>query len=236
MEGLVKRLFSASWWLLAIFFLALFLVACERPLQDDLPVDSTTPGADQPLLTPEGTLPSFMTPTPGGAYPGPGQEGEAYPGPGAEEGEAPGGELPSQPEPTAPATESAQPQEDVIYTVVAGDTLGSIATQYGITVEEIAEANNLSNIHTLDVGQQLLIPLGGGDTAADTTEPAAEATEAPAATEQEYIVQAGDNLYRIGLRYGFTVEELTAYNNLANPNSLEIGQRILIPPEGYTVP
>jgi LysM repeat protein len=58
----------------------------------------------------------------------------------------------------------------------------------------------------------------------------------PPAEEQVHIVQAGDNLYRIGLRYGFTIQELVTYNNLANPDRLEIGQQIRIPPEGYTVP
>ena len=44
-------------------------------------------------------------------------------------------------------------------------------------------------------------------------------------------MQAGENLYRIGLQYGFTVEELATYNNLANPNSLSVGQQIQIPPQ-----
>jgi LysM repeat protein len=84
------------------------------------------------------------------------------------------------------------------------------------------------------VGQQLLIPLSGDDSAAET--PSETETAEPGTGEQIHTVQAGDNLYRIGLQYGFTIEELAAYNNLANPNSLEIGQQIKIPPEGYTAP
>ena len=45
-----------------------------------------------------------------------------------------------------------------------------------------------------------------------------------------YVVQPGDNLFRIGLRFGFTVNELAAYNNIANPNLIYAGQVILIPP------
>jgi LysM repeat protein len=140
--------------------------------------------------------------------------------------------APAEPEPT-----EAIPTEDIIYTVVAGDTLGKIAERYGLTVEEIATANNLTSVHTLDVGQQLLLPLSG-EVQAETPPPAeAEATEAPPpAEEQVHIVRAGDNLYRIGLQYGFTIEELVAYNNLTNPNRLDVGQEIRIPPQGYTVP
>ena len=44
------------------------------------------------------------------------------------------------------------------------------------------------------------------------------------------MVQAGDNLYRIALRYGTTYQELAAYNGISNPNAISIGQEIRIPP------
>jgi LysM repeat protein len=50
--------------------------------------------------------------------------------------------------------------------------------------------------------------------------------------EQVHIVAAGDNLFRIGLRYGFTVAELAAYNGIANPHYIYVGQAIRIPPGG----
>jgi LysM repeat protein len=34
------------------------------------------------------------------------------------------------------------------------------------------------------------------------------------------------------LRYGFTVAELAAYNNIPNPDRISVGQEILIPPGG----
>lgn len=59
-------------------------------------------------------------------------------------------------------------------------------------------------------------------------------TAAPQATtlpsgEQVHVVQVGDNLYRIGLRYGCTVAELSAYNGIFNPDYIVIGQQIRIP-------
>ena len=59
----------------------------------------------------------------------------------------------------------------------------------------------------------------------------AAATAVPVTTEERtHVVQAGENLFRIGLQYGFTVDELAAYNNIANPNVLDVGQVIKIPP------
>lgn len=59
--------------------------------------------------------------------------------------------------------------------------------------------------------------------------PASEG-ETPSSGETVHIVQPGDNLYRIGLIYGFTYQELAAYNGIANPDRLEVGQEIRIPP------
>lgn len=66
-------------------------------------------------------------------------------------------------------------------------------------------------------------------TAPVVVEPTPEPT--PASTgETIHIVQAGENLYRIGLQYGFTYQELAIYNGLTNPDRLEIGQQLRIPP------
>lgn len=46
----------------------------------------------------------------------------------------------------------------------------------------------------------------------------------------KHIVQAGDSLSSIAFEYNFTIEELLQHNDLPNPNSLEIGQEINIPP------
>lgn len=42
--------------------------------------------------------------------------------------------------------------------------------------------------------------------------------------EGYYRVQPGDNLYRIGLRFGQSVNTLAAWNNLRNTSQIEVGQ------------
>lgn len=96
-----------------------------------------------------------------------------------------------------------------IYVVESGDSLWSIARKYGITIDELKSANNLSS-NILSVGQQIYIP------SKETVD------------SNSYIVKAGDNLYTIANTYGVTVDELKEFNNLNN-NLLYIGQVLKIP-------
>jgi LysM repeat protein len=70
--------------------------------------------------------------------------------------------------------------------------------------------------------------------AAPTEEPTAETPTEPAPTEppageQTHVVQPGENLFRIGLAYGCSYQELADYNGITDPDSLSVGQVILIP-------
>lgn len=46
---------------------------------------------------------------------------------------------------------------------------------------------------------------------------------------QSHIVQSGENLYRIALRYGLTVNELSAANGITDPTRIYAGQVLVIP-------
>ena len=83
------------------------------------------------------------------------------------------------------------------YTVQAGDTLYDIAQRFGVSVEEIMEANEITDPTALSVGQKLVIPgQAPGRVPEGTPTPegaAASATATPSATaEGVYIVQEGD--------------------------------------------
>jgi len=76
----------------------------------------------------------------------------------------------------------------------------------------------------------------GGEATPAEPAPVEQPTTAPApvqpaqpGVEQSHTVQSGENLYRIGLRYGCSVLELSTYNGIANPHWISVGQVIRIP-------
>jgi LysM repeat protein len=63
-----------------------------------------------------------------------------------------------------------------------------------------------------------------------TPSPTAPPVITPAVPEVRYhTVQAGETAWDIAAQYGVTLEALVAANELADPNSLEPGQRLVIP-------
>lgn len=118
------------------------------------------------------------------------------------------------PSPTYAAPPNGSPEP---YVVQAGDTLFSIAQRFHTTVAALKKLNNLTG-DTIQVGQKLVVP------ATESASPAA--VPAPAST---YIVQNGDTLYRIALRYGTTPRALMELNGIPNPNLIAPGQALAIP-------
>lgn len=99
------------------------------------------------------------------------------------------------------------------YIVKSGDSLWSIAKRYGVSIDDIKKANNLSS-NLLNIGQVLIIP--------------SEEEPPEIGDFIVYTVSSGDNLYKIAIKYNLTVDDLVNYNDLATTN-LSIGQQLLIP-------
>ena len=106
----------------------------------------------------------------------------------------------------------------IIYKVKSGDSLWKIANSYGITVDELKKANNLSS-DLLSINQELIIPVK-----TTTVEP----DEGEEIDEIKYVVVKGDNLYSIANKYNVTVDEIKEANKLSS-NILSIGQILVIP-------
>jgi LysM repeat protein len=113
---------------------------------------------------------------------------------------------------------------ETIYIVQRGDTLASIARRYGTTIQAIAQANNIINPNLIYPAQRLVIPSSGGGTA-----PPPAPTPPPPATGTVHVVQAGETLTRIAVRYGVTTQLLVQANNISNPNFIYVGQSLVIP-------
>jgi murein DD-endopeptidase MepM/ murein hydrolase activator NlpD len=63
------------------------------------------------------------------------------------------------PTPDDPHPLPANRSDPDTYVVQAGDTLGIIGQKYGVSVDELSQANNLANPNVLEVGQSLVIPV-----------------------------------------------------------------------------
>lgn len=125
----------------------------------------------------------------------------------------------------APAVSRPQKTPSGIYTVRAGDTLFSISQQFGVSLAALAAENNLPTNGWVYTGTRLQIPASA---ATVNQAPAAQPTSARTDSATTYIVQPGDTLFRIAVRYGTTPQAISLANSLPTFNVYS-GQRLIIP-------
>ena len=125
------------------------------------------------------------------------------------------------------------------YTVRSGDTLWSIAEQFGVSLDELYALNNLSSdlIHpglVLNVGGEVASAPAVNEVEVEEVEkvevPAenaeVEVEEVPAASGA-YVVEAGDTLYSIARATGVSIDELKALNGLSS-DLITVGQVLVL--------
>lgn len=114
-------------------------------------------------------------------------------------------------------SQSEPPPDDpsiVIHIVQRGENLFRIAMSYGLSTDEVARANNITNPGSILVGQRLIIPLNGLPVQEEMPE--------------THIVQPGESLQRIADLYGLTTDMLIQLNSIENPNRIFVGQVLRI--------
>ena len=104
-----------------------------------------------------------------------------------------------------------------IHIVKSGDTLSSISKLYSINEDLIILLNNLKDKNYIFVGQNLII--------SESTE---NLTKQSDLINNYHIVQTGENLTEISNKYDLKVIDLIEINNLNNPDSIKVGQKLLI--------
>ncbi len=138
--------------------------------------------------------------------------------------------TPNVPQPTTAPTSipptQAPPATTTSYVVQPGDTLGGIALRFNTTIGTIAQLNGITNPNSIFWGQRLVIPSSGNPPPPPTQSASSTVTPAPART---YVVQPGDTLYRIALRFGISINQIIQANNITNPNRVFVGQVLVIP-------
>ena len=116
----------------------------------------------------------------------------------------------------------------ITHVVKKGESLGSIAKKYHVTVTSIKKWNNLSK-DTIIPGKKLVIYRSGGPTTT-TTAPKSTTTSSTTKTTptvKTYTVKKGDTLSSISRKYGCTVNDIKKWNNMKS-NTVKIGQKLKI--------
>jgi len=147
-----------------------------------------------------------------------------------------------------PTAVSWQPGQDCYHEVVAKENMYALSMRYGLTVNQIAAANGVIDVEQISVGQMLRIPGCGttGTLPPPTSTPTGQATDAssgqtvgltpglPTPTHSagniSYIVQQGETLFQIALRYNVSVEAIVAANpQITDKDQIEFNDTIIIP-------
>ncbi len=180
----------------------------------DNPAPTTPPASSRPVVTPTPT----PTPTP---RPAPAPTPIYRPAP-----------VP----PSVVKTPSPAPPKSALvggrtmnHSVLSGQTYYSISKLYGVSVENLLEANNLTEADKLSVGQTLLVrnvpagfPVGQE----------VQATPAPIKPAQTglmiyHLVEKGETMFRISKQYGVSIEQIQEWNKLVD-QTVKVGQRLRI--------
>jgi membrane-bound lytic murein transglycosylase D len=112
--------------------------------------------------------------------------------------------------------------------VTKGDTLHNIARRYNMTVDAIKVANKLSG--PIRVGQNLLLPISRNAVSVVAAAPAAPVRAVARSNRGNTIhqVRKGETLYGIAKRYGVSIKNLAAWNQMKPNDTLRYGQKLRI--------
>lgn len=103
-----------------------------------------------------------------------------------------------------------------IYRVKEGDTLDSVASNYGVTVDELANINGGVSDYVIKPGDYIVVP---NKTAENMY-------------FKRYVIQNGDTIYDIARRLNVSPSSLLRLNGLENEDIIYPNDTIFVPKEG----
>jgi LysM repeat protein len=118
------------------------------------------------------------------------------------------------------------------YIMQAGDTFEAVARRYRVTAQQLAALNGIVNPSRVVIGQVLAVPGPGNNRPGGTVAPTVLPTQPGGGAQPgagTHVVQRGENLFRISLRYNVSIAALMQANGILNPNLIYAGQVLRIP-------
>ena len=223
-----KRLISPL-MVASLMLVVLPAAGCDRPdaqatLDTPAPVGAqvqpTLPPVTAPTPTlPPGEMPNDLAVTVAAATPVTGEISTMTPLPPQPTAQLVVISTPVPPTPTAAPVETTATGEK-LHTVQPGERLFSIARLYNVNPYAIAQLNAIPAPYWIYPGQKLRIPGSGHVTPAPVT---------PQPGGTLYTVLPGDNLFRIALKFGKSMQAIAAANGIFNYNLIYPGQVLKIP-------
>ncbi len=158
------------------------------------------------------------------------------------------------------ALDKVPANERVAYTrhkVKSGESLGTIAKKYNVSLADLQRVNKISNPNRVLVGMELIIPSNGSAAAlaamhedrpstpavASKSSPSVKSASAapkamtstagsgsssPKATKVTHVVRKGEALSAIAARYGVSTADVMRWNGISNANKVMAGQKLAI--------
>lgn len=120
------------------------------------------------------------------------------------------------------------------YSVKPNDSLTSVASQFNLSVQQLADWNGLTTSSNLLVGQKLSLVESTAKRLV-REDKSAERNGIPKVKTKVYVVKRGEYLKQIADRYAFSNQELASLTSgLKADSALNVGQRINVPSESLT--
>jgi LysM repeat protein len=123
-------------------------------------------------------------------------------------------------------TTAPVPGGSCTHVVRAGDNLFRLSLQYNVPIRDIAVASGVANPDLIIVGQTLTIPNCAGGSVSPGVPGGSTGGGAGGIT---HVVEQGETLYQISVRYNVPIRSIAAANGIQNVNLIYFNQRLTIP-------
>ena len=120
---------------------------------------------------------------------------------------------------------TATPEGPLTYLVESGDTLSSIADQFGVEILLLMAYNGITDADQVFVNDELIIPIPGSELPTPTPLP----ENLLPGQEIQYMVLPGDTLETIAAEFNSTAEAIAERNEIEDTNAIGVGQILNIP-------